>query len=87
MNPIELNNAYRAVTEEFKEVAKKLVGRQVRIKKFYIGFCGRSSKNLEGTVQRIASAVMSDYAGLVIWLEGYEYGITALTVDQWELIQ
>lgn len=88
MNPRKIDAAFKDVVQQFNEAVAPLKGRQVRITTFYNGqSCGSSRRNLEGTVQRIASAQVSDGSGLIIWLEGYQYGCRALTVDQWDLIE
>lgn len=88
LNPVAIDAAFKDVVRQFNEEVKDLKGKQVRITRFYNGqSCGRSRKNLEGSTQRISSAQVSDSNGLIIWLEGYEYGCPALTVDQWELVQ
>ena len=88
LDPKKIDAAFKNVVEQFNEAVAQLKGRQVRITAFYNGQpCGRSRRNLKGTVQRIASARVSDGSGLIIWLDGYQYGCPALTVDQWELIE
>jgi hypothetical protein len=88
LDPKKIDAAFKDVVEQFNEAVAPLKGRQVRITAFYNGqACGKSRRNLEGTVQRIASAQVSDGCGLIIWLEGYRYGCAALGVDQWELIE
>lgn len=87
LNPVAVDAAFKDVVDQFNEAVQILKGKQVRINGFYNGqACGRSRKNLDGTVQRIASAQVSDSGGLIIWLEGYQYGCPALVVDQWELV-
>jgi len=87
LSPVAVDAAFKDVVRQFNDAVKNLHGKQIRITGFYNGqACGRSRKSLQGTVQRIASASVSDSNGLIIWLEGYEYGCPALTVDQWELI-
>lgn len=87
LKPAVIDAAFKDVVRQFNEAVQGLKGRQVRITGFYNGqACGRSRKNLEGTVQRIAEARVSDCNGLIIWLEGYRYGCAALGVDQWELL-
>lgn len=88
LNPVAVDAAFKDVVRQFNEAVQVLKGKQVRITSFYNGQAGgRSRKNIEGTVQRIASAQVTDCNGLIIWLEGYRYGCPALTVDQWELVQ
>lgn len=87
LKPAVIDAAFKDVVRQFNEAVQVLNGRQVRITSFYNGqACGRSRKNLEGTVQRIASAQVTDCNGLIIWLEGYQYGCPALVVDQWDLL-
>lgn len=88
LNPHEIDAAFKETVSRFNERAKEFVGRQVKIVGFYNGqAAGRSRKNIEGTMQTIAEAYLSDCGGLMIFLKDYRYGCPALAVDQWELIE
>lgn len=88
INPHAIDAAFRETVIRFNERLRELVGKRVRIVGFYNGqSAGRSRKNIEGTIQTVAEACVSDCGGLIIFLKDYRHGCPALTVDQWELIE
>lgn len=86
LDPSVLNERIIDNFAKFRTRAQGLVGRRARIVKFYNGQdCGTSRKNIQGQVRKIVRADVALPMGLIILVEGYEYGHPYLTIDQWEL--
>ena len=83
LDPKVLNQQILDSLKDFREQAKLLLGRRIRITAFYNGQpMGLSKPNLQGTEMVIRSVGVSEY-GLSIIPEGHR---TYMHIGQWELL-
>lgn len=83
----EIQSEILKAVSDWEQRVKPLKGRHVNILSNYNGQdYGRSKKSLKGTEQVIAHAMVSDIHGVMISLEGYEYGCPFLEISEWELL-
>lgn len=83
IDPKYLNQEILGVLKAYREQARALIGRRIRVTSFYNGQpMGCSKPNLEGTELVIRNADVGDH-GLTIIPEGHRVW---MHIDQWELL-